>query len=346
MEYINDINIQEAVIHILDSNSDEPILNEYNLELTEDIYKFLYRHIEKCLKDEELKTAVFNPERNIVKEIVQDYLNGIDKDMITLSRELARQLFVIMKGNVNIPSCDLIVAFLITDQGSLIAILKMDYVKNFTHQVDFVGDKIGIGIVPQAAGLPGSSQRIQKAAFIKPIRDDQRFDLWVIDKQKKSKEDDEYGANYFLNSFLGCTIVANNRDMTKTFLKAAETWTRSNVTEDADKAERIRTTIKSKLKEEDSISIDDISNQLFKEEPKAKEEFATFVKGHGLEDEIAVDKMWVEKKLKRIRLKIDKEIDLYIDEEAYHDPTKFEIQRNGDGSINMIIKHVINYIEK
>ena len=56
--------------------------------------------------------------------------------------------------------------------------------------------------------------------------------------------------------------------------------------------------------------------------------------------------MWVEKKLKRIRLKIDKEIDLYIDEEAYHDPTKFEIQRNGDGSINMIIKHVINYIEK
>ena len=134
--------------------------------------------------------------------------------------------------------------------------------------------------------------------------------------------------------------------MTKTFLKAAETWTRSNVTEDADKAERIRTTIKSKLKEEDSISIDDISNQLFKEEPKAKEEFATFVKGHGLEDEIAVDKMWVEKKLKRIRLKIDKEIDLYIDEEAYHDSTKFEIQRNDDGSINMIIKHVINYIEK
>jgi len=30
MEYVNDINIIEAVIHILDSNSDEPILNEYN----------------------------------------------------------------------------------------------------------------------------------------------------------------------------------------------------------------------------------------------------------------------------------------------------------------------------
>lgn len=346
MEYITDINIQEAVIHILDSNSDEPILNEYTLELSEDIYKFLYRHLEKCLKDEELKTAVFNPERNIVKEIVQDYLNGIDSDMVGLSKELSRQLFSIMKGNVNIPSCDIIVVSLITDQGPMIGILKMDYVKNFTHQVDFIEDKIGIGIVPQSAGLPASSQRIQKAAFIKPIRDDGQFDLLVIDKQKKSKDDDEYGANYFINSFLGCSIVANKRDMTKTFLKAAETWTRSNVTEDAEKAERIRTTVKSKLKEDEYINIDEISNELFKEEPRAKEEFSTFVKGHGLDEEIAIDKTWVEKKLKRVRLKIDKDIDLYINEEAYHDNTKFEIQRNGDGSINMIIKHVINYIEK
>ncbi|MCB8599923.1 nucleoid-associated protein, partial [Blautia sp. DFI.9.9] len=50
MEYINDININEAIIHILDSNADEPVLNEYNLDLDEDIYKFLYKHIEKCFK--------------------------------------------------------------------------------------------------------------------------------------------------------------------------------------------------------------------------------------------------------------------------------------------------------
>ena len=51
MEYINDININEAVIHILDSNGEEPILNEYNLELDENIYEFLYKHLEKCFKD-------------------------------------------------------------------------------------------------------------------------------------------------------------------------------------------------------------------------------------------------------------------------------------------------------
>ena len=237
MDYVNDININEAVIHILDNNSIEPILNEYKLEMEEDTYKFIYKHIEKCFNDEELKYAKFNEERNIVKEIGQDYLNGENNDLITLSKELSRQLFSIMKGNVNIPSCDLIVASIITDQGPMIAILKMDYVKNFTHEIEFVDDKIGIGIVPQAAGLPGSGQKIQKAAFIKPIKEEDTYNLMVLDKQKKSKEEDEYGANYFINSFLGCTIVANERDMTKTFLKAAETWTRKNFSEDAVTAE-------------------------------------------------------------------------------------------------------------
>lgn len=346
MEYINDINIQEAVIHIVDSTADEPILNEYSLELNEDIYNFLYKHIEKCLKDEELKYAIFNPERNIVKEVVQDYLNGIDSNLVALSQELARQLFIIMKGNVNIPASDLIIVSLITDQGPMIGILKMDYVKNFTHQVEFIENKIGIGIVPQSAGLPASSQRIQKAAFIKPIRENQAYNLMVIDKQRKSKDEEEYGTNYFISNFLGCSIVSNERDMTKTFLKATENWTRSNIIEDADRAERIRTAVKAKLKEEDKINIDELSNELFKEEPQIKGDFSNFVKSHGLEDEVAIDKQWVEKKLKRVRLKIDKDIDLYINEEAYHDGSRFEIQRNGDGSINMIIKHVINYLEK
>ena len=346
MDYINDININEAVIHILDNNSIEPILNEYKLDMDEDTYKFIYKHIEKCLKDEELKYAKFNDERNIVKEIVQDYLNGVDGDLIGLSKELSKQLFSIMRGNMNIPSCDLIVSSIITDQGPMIAILKMDYVKNFTHEVEFVDNKIGIGIVPQAAGLPGSGQKIQKAAFIRPIREEDNYNIMILDKQKKSKDEDEYGANYFINSFLGCTIVTNERDMTKAFLKATEAWTRKNFAEDAATAEKVRTTVKGKLKEEDIVNIDELSHELFKDEPRAKDEFSTFVKAQGLNDDVQVDKTWLEKKLKRVRLKIDKDIDLYINEEVYHDNSRFEIQRNGDGSINMIIKHVMNYIEK
>lgn len=345
MEYIYDININEAVIQILDSNSSDPVLNEYSLELNEDVYKFLYRHIEKCLKDDELKYAKFNSERNMVKEVVQDYLNGTDSDLVELSKELARQLFIIIKTNENIPSADLIVSSITTDQGPMIAILKMDYVNNFTHEVQFIEEKIGVGIIRQNAGLPGSGQKVQKAAFIKPIRNDEMYNLMVLNKQKSLKED-EYGANYFLDTFLGASTVTNERDMTKTFVKATENWTRNNVTDNAAKAEEIRTAIKNKLDDNDSINIEEFADEMFKEAPQAKEDYTNYIKSQGLKNEIAVDKTWVDKNLKRIRLRIDKEIDIYINRQSYEDKDKFEIVRNGDGSINMIIKNVINYIEK
>lgn len=345
MEYVNDINVNEAVIHILDSNGGDPILNEYSLDLTDDIYKFIFKHIDKCLKDEELKYAIFNPERSIVKEVCQDYLNGIDNNLVELSKELARQMFAIMNGNTNIPSCDLIVASIVTDKGPMIAILKMDYVKNFTHHIDFIDEKIGIEIVPQSAGLPGSGQKIQKAAFIKPIREGEHFNLMVLDKQRKSKKDEEYGANYFINNFLGCTVISNERDMTKSFVNAAEAWTRENFSEEPAKAMKVRDAVKQKLRDEESINIDEFSQEVFGEDKENVKNFSSYIKDQGVE-EVEIDKTWAEKKLKKIRLKIDNSIDLYIDEQDYLDSSKFEVTRNGDGTVNMTIKFVTNYIEK
>lgn len=345
MEYINDININEAVIHVLDSNAAEPILNEYSLELNEDVYKFLYKHIEKCLKDDELKYAKFNPERNIVKEVVQDYLNGIDSDLIGLSKELARQLFIVIKTNENIPSADLIAASITTDQGPMIAILKMDYINNFTHEIQFIDEKIGVSLVKQSAGLPGSGQKVQKAAFIKPIRDDEIYNLMVLDKQKQIK-DEEYGANYFLKTFLGASTITNERDMTKEFIKASENFVRRTITDDAELAEKVRRTIKNKLEENDSINLDELSEEVFAYDPMLKESFTCDLKMKAIPEDVAVDRTYVDKKLKKVRLNIDKEIDLYINKDTYSNKDKFEVIRNGDGSINLVIKNVINYIEK
>ena len=181
--------------------------------------------------------------------------------------------------------------------------------------------------------------------LFRSIREEEKYNLMILDKHRGSKED-EYGANYFINNFLGASLITNERDMTKTFVKAAENWTRKNITEDAGKAEEIRTAIKTKLKEEDTINLENFSNELFNKDEQIKEDFNSYIRAQGLSNEVVVDKTWVEKKMKRVRLNIDKEIDLYINEETYHDSNKFEIVRNGDGSINLIVKNVINYIEK
>ncbi len=296
-------------------------------------------------KDEELKYAIFNEERNIVKELSQEYLNG-QNDLLDVSKELARQLFILMKGNDNISSCDLMIVSISTEYGPMLAILKMDYVKNYIHVVDMVEDKIGIDIVPEFTGLPASAQKIQKCAFIKPIREEQEFNLMVIDKQKKSKDSEEYGSNYFISKYLGCKIVENERDVTKNFVKATEKWAKSNLNENADTSEKIIRTVNKLLKEEDTIDVKEVSNDIFGENPDIKLNYEGFISEQGVKDKISVDKEWVDKKFKRIRVKIDKDIDLYIDEESYHDESRFEVKRVGDGSVNIMIKNVYNYMQK
>lgn len=345
MEYINEITINEAVIHVLDNNSEEAILNEYKLDLNEEVYTFLNKHIQKCFKDEELKYAVFNKERNVIKDISQEFLYG-ENDLLEVSKEIASQMFLLMRSKGNIASCDFIVVSISTEYGPLLGILKMDYIKNYVHTVDFVDDKIGINIIPQFTGLPGSGQRLQKCAFIKPMKKENGFDLMVIDKQTKNKNSEEYGSNYFISNFLGCTVIDNERDITKNFVEAAERWTRVNLKENAEVQEAVRATIKKKLREEEEVDIKEVAEELFQKSEETKQNFIEFVKEQGAAEVISVDKEWVEKKFKRIRLKIDKDIDIYINQEAYSDNSRFEIVKNGDGSINMIIKHVANYIEK
>jgi len=349
MEYIKEVNINEAIIHVLDNNADEPILNEYALDLDEEKYNFILKHIQKCLKDEDLKYGVFTPESNIVKDFSQEYLNG-ENNILAVSKELAKQMFILMRSKGGISSCDLVVVSFTTEFGPILGILKMDYIKNYVHTIEFVDEKLGIDIVPQFTGLLGSSQRIQKCAFIKPIRDENSFDLMVIDKRSKTKESNnenqENDSNYFINNYLGCTTVDNERDVTKSFVKAAEKFTQNTFAQNADEAEVVRSTIKRKLREEDNIDVKELSKQIFPENNENKEKFVEFIAKQGITDNISLDKEWIDKKLKRVRLKIDKDIDLYVNEETYHDDSRFEIQRNGDGTINMVIKHVSNYVEK
>ncbi|WP_461204631.1 nucleoid-associated protein [Clostridium sp. DL1XJH146] len=345
MEYITDISINEAVVHILDNNADEVVLNQFTLKLDEELYFYLEKHIKKALRDEELKYAFFNGERNLVKEISQEYLNGA-ADFLETSKELARQLFVLMRSKGNIPSCDLVVVSFSTEFGPMLGVLKMDYIKNYIHAIDFLEDRIGINIVPQYTGLPSNSQRIQKCAFIKKIQEDNEYDLLLLDKKAKTDKNEEYGANYFVMNYLGSYVVDNDRDITKLFVKAAEKWTRETYKENAVKQEIMRTGLKKQLKEVEEVDIEKVSEEILGDNKEEKEKFIKYIKEQGVDEKIQIDKNWLEKKFKRVRLKVDKDVDIYLDEETYHDNSRFVIQRNGDGTINMTIRGISNYLEK
>jgi hypothetical protein len=53
----------------------------------------------------------------------------------------------------------------------------------------------------------------------------------------------------------------------------------------------------------------------------------------------------VEKKLKRVRFKIDKHIDSYINEDAYNDNNRFQIQRIRDEALIFAISIILEMLK-
>lgn len=342
MRNIKQIELIKAVIHVLDSNMEEPILNDYELEINEDIHEFLIKHITRSSSDEEAKCAIFEEGRNLVKEISMDIISSPEK-FLDCSKELTLHFFKSIKANPNIPSGDLIICLFNCEYGITLGIMKLDYNKTYIHNIDYIDDKMVINIIPQMIGLPDTGQKLQKCAFINFNGD---YQLLVLDRQVK-KDNDTGIAAYFLNNVLNCSIVSDAREKTKNIIKTTEKWIRDNFNDDADKAERARSIVSRAIKSDDVVNVENIAHRAFQNDEELKENYIHTLKESGIDEkEVAVDREWLEKKLKRKRLKIDKDMELYINSDAYEDDSRFQIKRNGDGTIDIILRHVRNYIEK
>ena len=215
MEKVDDISIQEAVINVLDSSLNEPIINEFKNKLSEETYDYLYKHIKKAINNKDIKYCKYIHVNGAMKKTADDFFYR-HSSIITTARDLSLQLFNLMKQNNQIPPCDLIVASIITNQGPFLSILKMDYLKGYTHKVQNYDDKIGINLINQNSRLPASNQKVGKAAFIRANRDD-NFDMLILDKHRKSSN--EYDINYFTKSFCNCRRYLTPLDNTKGFMR-------------------------------------------------------------------------------------------------------------------------------
>ncbi|WZL71624.1 nucleoid-associated protein [Clostridiaceae bacterium 35-E11] len=338
--------IKKAIIHVLDRNADMPILTDYEQEIEEDIHEFLEKHIINALKDEENRKAKFRGGIRVVKDACIEILQN-ENGFVEASKSIAHQLFKAMKSNNNISSCDLVVCLYEAQEKNYIAILKLDYKKSFIHNVEFMDDKLKISIMPQAIGLPGINQKLQKCAFIKQIEEEDEYDLIVLDKQVYGNDEDGEIAHFFVHNFLNCNVLVDNRDKTKLFKKITEKWTRKNLKEDIEKAQEMREEAITKLKNSAEIDVEKFTQNVFGNDIDKQQDFIQYLDKEGLQLEaFDIDKSWVEKKMKKRVMKTDTGIEIKGEYEDLEDKMKFEIKRNGDGTVNIIIRNVRSFSER
>ena len=98
--------IHKSIVHVLDKNSDSPILNDYECKNSLEVDKFFQKIITRVLKDDDLRKAKFKDYNdNIVKNCCEQIIYD-EKTFLQNSKEIAAYLFEVMQRNNEIDSCN------------------------------------------------------------------------------------------------------------------------------------------------------------------------------------------------------------------------------------------------
>ena len=221
------------------------------------------------------------------------------EDLLNVSKEISNNFFEVIR-EVGNSSCDLLFLKLKTELGCVLCMIKLDYIKNYIHEIKYVEDKMQINIVPQFTTLPNSSQKLNNAClFFYDL--DETLTVFYLDKISKNSDVNQ---NYFGEKFLNCNKVHSDYSKTKALINTAEKW-RKNVKDDADRAFFIRESLKDSLINNEDFIVNEFAREVFKNDSSTIESFVDFIECNGIEGNLKVNKDYVGKKYERIRLKID-----------------------------------------
>lgn len=333
--------IEKHIIHVLDKNTDTPVLNDLEEVITPELDALYQKMIRKILRDDDLRKATFKDYSENEVKVCADGLLYNDDMFVQSSQVLASKLFETMKINAELDSCDLAVVRYVHKEQKAIALIKLDYKKLYTHQIgyDEASNKVSIKMVANDIAIQ-ASQKIVHAALIGVNGANDEWHLQVLDKDAEKNEVD----SSFVNDFLCADKIYDEKYLTKSFVKATDNWITNAYSNDIKKAEDIRSFLKYSVKEDNNINVDDFIENTIDEE--RKEGYRELLESRHITGEFPIDKSWVEKKLKRRSIKTNTGFDIKGLMEDFSDPMKYSISQNEDGTVNITIKNIEFYEEK
>ena len=332
--------IHKSIVHVLDKNSDSPILNDYECRNSLEVDKFFQKIINRVSKDDDLRKAEFNDyNNNIVKNCCEQIIYDEDT-FLQNSKEIAAYLFEIMKQCEEMDSCDLAICLYSVKDEKNVAIMRLEYKKLYTHSIEFVEDKFNIQIVSNEIGIPETGRPKQCALVgLSGINDEYHFKLLDKDAEKEQLE------TKFVTAFLNAKKIEDDKYKTKVFKTTAENWITNAISDDMKKAEDIRSMLNYTLKEKEEINVEEfVQNNIIDKD--LKESFKEHMEDKGLTENFSVDKKWVEKKLKKRSIKTDNGFDIKANLSDFEDPMKYSVRKNENGTFDIVIKNISFYEEK
>ena len=327
-----EIIIHQAILHVLDTTLDAPVLSGGGMELTAEKTAYLQNHIEKLLASDEIRQCRPLPDSAFRNELEHN------QDFIDLSCRIAGVLFDYMHAHTTIPGADLAVVDFTRDGAPWLGILKLNYKNGYTHYTETVEGAPVNSIIQQRACLPTQSGKVEEGALVN-LTD---YSMRLLEK----KYDIDGHKEFYLSSVVFQYTQAEPEKKKLQAIQEAAAQAVKDAYEDEPHADaQVAMLIANQAADNDNqVSVEQVRQQLAEEYPLAAVPFDDYVEKSEVLEEAAAPVTVTPARIRRMEsrsIRTANGIEVKIPTELLNSDSELEFLHDQDGSVSLLIKNVI-----
>ena len=327
-----EIIIHQAILHVLDTTLDAPVLSGGGMELTAEKTAYLQYHIEKLLASDEIRQCRPLPDSAFRNELEHN------QDFIDLSCRIAGVLFDYMHAHTTIPGADLAVVDFTRDGAPWLGILKLNYKNGYTHYTETVEGAPVNSIIQQRACLPTQSGKVEEGALVN-LTD---YSMRLLEK----KYDIDGHKEFYLSSVVFQYTQAEPEKKKLQAIQEAAAQAVKDAYEDEPHADaQVAMLIANQAADNDNqVSVEQVRQQLAEEYPLAAVPFDDYVEKSEVLEEAAAPVTVPPARIRRMEsrsIRTANGIEVKIPTELLNSDSELEFLHDPDGSVSLLIKNVI-----
>ena len=327
-----EIIIHQAILHVLDSMLDAPVLSGNCMELTAEKTAYLQYHIEKLLASDDIRQCRPLPDSAFKSELEHN------NDFIDLSCRIAGVLFDYMHAHTTIPGADLAVVDFTRDGAPWLAILKLNYKNGYTHYTENVDGAPVNSIIQQRACLPTQSGKVEEGALVN-LTD---YSMRLLEK----KYDIDGHKEFYLSTVVfQYTQAEPEKKKLQAIQDAAVQAVQENYEDEPHIEAQVAMMIANQAADNDNqVSVEQVRRQLAEEYPLAAVPFDDYVEKSEVLEQPEQPVTVTPARIRRMEsrsIHTASGIEVKIPTEILSSESEVEFLHDPDGSVSLLIKNVI-----
>jgi len=326
------ININKAVMHILDCRSEVKVFSEQEMDLTNsNAVKFITKHIEKSSKDSDMRSGYLNENSRFYSQL-KAYLDGA-VSFVEFSIWIADLMYETIKSSDKPESSDMFLCDVAIDDVRQIVLLKCLNKVGYTHQVTHENGMIQNEVIKHFSILPSTTQRMDSFAFI-------NTEPTMVKFLDKNYSVDGQETALLSEVLLECSFTKSTKETVKLMNLVSETVAENFGANAVEAVAAVKNCMIESLEDSDSIDPVAMGRQVFASSPGMQKAFAEELASVGISEPISVEKVFVGRANKMHKIKTDTGIEVSFPVDYYHNDDFIEFINKPDGTLAIELKNI------